>query len=157
MRDEAFDKTYELAKKSAEDYRKNNAELQTKLLGSLLTEFDQFSAEKSPERIEENLRSCVESNVLGEGDINMLGYEQLMRHKKIDVALSIFKANTHIFPNSANVYDSYAEALLENGKKDEAIKNYKKAVAVAKANNSKQLKFFEQNLKAAHENTAEKK
>jgi tetratricopeptide (TPR) repeat protein len=38
--------------------------------------------------------------------------------------------NVLMFPNSFNVYDSYAEALAENGKREEAILMYRKAIAL---------------------------
>jgi hypothetical protein len=53
------------------------------------------------------------------------------KHPK--VAEGIFRANTLLFPEVANVFDSYAEALATNGKMDEAAKNYQKAVDTAKS------------------------
>lgn len=51
-----------------------------------------------------------------------------MSNDKKNEALETFKANTRLFPNSWNVYDSYGEALLKYGQKEEAIKMYKKSV-----------------------------
>lgn len=50
--------------------------------------------------------------------MNELGYQLLLgcgfrNHKEL--ALEVFKINTPLFPESANVYDSYAEALMESG------------------------------------------
>ena len=42
--------------------------------------------------------------------------------------------NIHLYPESANVYDSYAEACLKNGEKDLALVNYKKALAMVPEN-----------------------
>jgi CubicO group peptidase (beta-lactamase class C family) len=66
---------------------------------------------------------------LNEGDINKLGYE-FMNGGKIDEAIEIFRLNTEEFSKSYNAFDSYAEALLKKGNKEEAIANYKKSLAL---------------------------
>ena len=38
--------------------------------------------------------------------------------------------NTQLFPDIANCWDSYGEALAESGKKEEAIKAYEKALTI---------------------------
>ncbi len=65
--------------------------------------------------------------VLRENEMNQLGYS-LMNENKLDEAVAIFKLNVDEFPKSANVYDSYGEALLKKGNKEEAIVNYKKSL-----------------------------
>ena len=62
-----------------------------------------------------------------ERDMNSMGY-QLMNAEKVEAAAQVFKLNMEAFPKSSNVYDSYAEALMDLGKKDLAIKNYKKSL-----------------------------
>ncbi|MGS2726848.1 serine hydrolase [Psychroserpens sp. BH13MA-6] len=62
-----------------------------------------------------------------EEDLNQLGY-QLLNENRIDDALAIFKLNTKEFPNSANTYDSYADALVRNGDTLNALKNYRKCI-----------------------------
>ena len=52
----------------------------------------------------------------------------------MDDALNIFKLNSDRHPNSWNCYDSYAEALARDGKSEEAMKNYKKALELAPEN-----------------------
>jgi hypothetical protein len=59
--------------------------------------------------------------------INYLGYNY-MRMEKYDEALAVLKLNVDAHPKSANVYDSYAEALMKSGDKKGAIKNYKKSL-----------------------------
>jgi len=73
--------------------------------------------------------------VFSEQEINRLGYE-LMNEKKLDDALLIFKLNIDEFPKSWNVYDSYGEALLKKGLRDEAIMNYKKSLELNPRNQS---------------------
>ena len=62
-----------------------------------------------------------------ESRLNELGYHYLGKDE-IENALAVFKLNVEAFPNAFNVYDSYGEALLVNGDKEQAIENYKKSV-----------------------------
>lgn len=73
------------------------------------------------------LKSDKEAYSYNERELNLLGYDYL-RANKIDEAIEIFKINMLEFPKSANVYDSYAEALMEKGNNDEAINYYKKSL-----------------------------
>jgi tetratricopeptide (TPR) repeat protein len=81
-----------------------------------------------------------------EGDINNLGYEYLMTYKKPKIAESIFRANTILYLNSANAYDSYGESLMINGDLEASHKNYQRAVDIAVANKDRNLKLFQKNL-----------
>ena len=64
-----------------------------------------------------------------EAEVNRLGYN-LINRNQLDNAIEIFKLNVEAYPNSANVYDSLAEAYLKKGNKELAIKFYSKAVEV---------------------------
>jgi tetratricopeptide (TPR) repeat protein len=64
---------------------------------------------------------------LSEGGINSFGYD-LMRQKRNEEALKIFKLNTKLYPKGFNAYDSFGECLLKLGKEKEAIKAYKKSL-----------------------------
>jgi len=64
---------------------------------------------------------------LSEDEINSWGYQLLEQNKKAE-ALQVFQLNTLLFPNSSNVYDSYAETLESLGNRKEAIINYKKSL-----------------------------
>tara|TARA_R110001583_G_scaffold50850_7_gene158700 strand:+ start:5166 stop:5837 length:672 start_codon:yes stop_codon:yes gene_type:complete len=70
---------------------------------------------------------------LNEDNFNSLGYKAL-REKNIDNALNIFKINMELYPYSANVYDSYADALKVKGDTAEAITYYKKSLAIDSGN-----------------------
>ena len=59
--------------------------------------------------------------------INLVGYRYL-RLKDVPSALEVLRLNISLFPDYWNVYDSYGEALLENGDRESAIGNYRKAV-----------------------------
>jgi tetratricopeptide (TPR) repeat protein len=64
-----------------------------------------------------------------EGAINRMGYDLLGRDL-IDEAIATFTLNTEAFPDSANTYDSLAEAYLESGDREAAIRLYQQALAV---------------------------
>jgi CubicO group peptidase (beta-lactamase class C family) len=61
--------------------------------------------------------------LIAENRLNFLGYE-FIRQKQYEKAISLFKINTELYPDSANAYDSLAEAYLEKGDKKNAIKFY---------------------------------
>lgn len=66
---------------------------------------------------------------LRETVINQYGYLFLKEFNQIDKALEFFKMNVQNYPESANAYDSYGEALLIKGDKQNALLNYEKAFA----------------------------
>jgi CubicO group peptidase (beta-lactamase class C family) len=70
---------------------------------------------------------------LNENEMNATGY-QLLQTGKVKEAAAVFKLNTIAFPKSANVFDSYGEALMALGNKTEAIENYKKSVKLNPGN-----------------------
>lgn len=66
--------------------------------------------------------------VLSEGVINNMGYTMLYGVKDVKRAIQFFEYNISNFPNSANAYDSLAEAYMVRGDKAQAIKNYQKSL-----------------------------
>lgn len=72
-------------------------------------------------------------DILLENEINGIGYRYL-GEKKLKEALAIFKLNMEKFPSSSNVYDSYAEALMEQGKTKQSIKYYQKSLELNPGN-----------------------
>lgn len=96
------------------------------------------------------LKSNKEAYSYSERELNSLGYDYL-RANKIDEAIGIFKLNMQEFPQSSNVYDSYAEALMVKGENDEAINYYKKSLAL----NPENLNAVEQLKKLGVEYKAE--
>jgi CubicO group peptidase (beta-lactamase class C family) len=64
-----------------------------------------------------------------ESVINQLGYS-LLRSRKREAAIEVFRYNVARFPKSANTYDSLAEAYLAAGDKPKSIEFYEKALAV---------------------------
>jgi CubicO group peptidase (beta-lactamase class C family) len=64
---------------------------------------------------------------VSEQRLNTLGYE-LLRAKKLRESVAVFALNAELYPQSANVYDSLAEAYAENGEKELAIKHYRRSL-----------------------------
>jgi pimeloyl-ACP methyl ester carboxylesterase len=73
--------------------------------------------------------------------LNLLGYN-LLNSSKINEAIALFKLNTEFYPESANAYDSFAEAYMIAGNKELAIKNYERSLELnpQNTNAAKQLK-----------------
>ncbi|HLK27947.1 MAG TPA: serine hydrolase domain-containing protein [Puia sp.] len=59
-----------------------------------------------------------------ESELNSLGYS-LLSNERVKDAITIFKLNTEEFPKSWNAFDSYAEALMKDKKREAAIENYR--------------------------------
>ena len=77
--------------------------------------------------------------------LNIIGY-RLMQNGHIDKAIEVFKYNVKLYPNSANVYDSLAEALENSGKTKEAAENYRIAVKIGRKNDDPNLTIYQRNL-----------
>jgi tetratricopeptide (TPR) repeat protein len=82
---------------------------------------------------------------LQEGMLNTLGLRLSFNSKKIEQGVNVFLLALHIYPKSANLYDSLAEAYLHNKDFKNAIYNYKKSLELNPENQNaidrlKQLK-----------------
>ena len=155
--DSAFDKAYELAKQAAETYRTKRNETFSQMLLALYGKLEHYDPNTSEKLILDGFSSCKEAHLLDEMDINNIGYQYLMQHKKPKIAECIFKANTILFPNSANVFDSYAESLMLNGDLELSVKNYQKAVDVAVANADGNIELYRKNLENVKQKLKDKK
>jgi CubicO group peptidase (beta-lactamase class C family) len=96
----------------------------------VLIPYEQLMSGKVAEAVEayKKIKSEKPGNVtVQEGRLNELGYI-LLRDKKLAGAIAVFKLNAEFHPQSSNVYDSLGEAYAENGDKELAIANYKKAL-----------------------------
>ncbi|MEJ2105452.1 MAG: alpha/beta hydrolase-fold protein, partial [Ignavibacteriaceae bacterium] len=82
---------------------------------------------------------------ISEATFNIIGYT-LLQNEEFDKAIEVFEYNIKLYPNSANVYDSFAEALEKTGRKKEATENYETAVKIGKKINDPNLIIFERNL-----------
>lgn len=66
---------------------------------------------------------------VSEERFNTLGY-QLLQMKQPAKALAVFELNTKLYPDSANTYDSLAEACASSGDKTRAVEFYRRALEV---------------------------
>ncbi|HEY9049878.1 MAG TPA: serine hydrolase [Ohtaekwangia sp.] len=82
---------------------------------------------------------------ISENQINSLGYI-LLRMKKVDDAIEIFRQNSIDFPQSSNVWDSLAEGYMTRGDKALAIQYYEKSLQLDpnNKNGEEQLKKLRQ-------------
>ena len=62
-----------------------------------------------------------------ESEFNALGYK-FLRQNHLTEAIAVFKMNTALYPESANVYDGLGEAYMQSGDKKKAILNYQKSL-----------------------------
>lgn len=148
---EALDKALELASAAAADFRQKNKERHTALLSQLFQALADYPADGSEAAVLAALKTSCNTGLFDEAAVNGLGYEYLMQHNNPKAAECIFRCNTVMFPHSANVYDSYGEALVANGKLDEALSACRKAVELGKAGDDPNYPLFQENLKRVEE------
>ena len=147
-----LEKALEMAQKAAEEYRNNRNAAFTKMylaMDSLLQADQEGPGYR--EAVITSIETCSKANLLQEWQINLMGYDYLMQYNKPEVANIIFEANMQLHPNSANVYDSYAESLLVLGDLEQSIVHYLKAVALAEENGlpENEIDLFKGNLEKA--------
>ena len=106
-----YDKDYSLPQKSMAD-----------TLAKIISEKDIETAYSFYENNQENGDYYTDEN-----EMNLMGYSLLVSGKA-ESASMVFKWNIEKFPHSFNVYDSYAEALMMLGRKEESIEYYKKSL-----------------------------
>jgi imidazolonepropionase-like amidohydrolase len=68
-----------------------------------------------------------------ENELVGLGY-QLIAMKRFKDAIEVFKLSVEVYPQSYNTYDSLAEAYMDDGDKDLAIKNYQRSLQLDPGN-----------------------
>ena len=85
------------------------------------------------QRVHSILNNLLMKNLIGEIEINALGYQYLGEMKN-EMAVAIFRFNTEKFPGSSNVWDSLGEAYMNSGEDELAIKNYKKSLQLDPGN-----------------------
>ncbi|QNK63988.1 serine hydrolase [Pedobacter sp. PAMC26386] len=76
-----------------------------------------------------NLKKKTPSFELNENELNAWAY-LLLKNKETKQALSIFKLNVKLYPESANTYDSLGEMQELMGDTNAALLNYKKSLAL---------------------------
>jgi predicted alpha/beta superfamily hydrolase len=81
--------------------------------------------------------------------INQIGYQAIFDGKP-EEAIAAFKANVERYPDSANVYDSLAEAYERGGRLDLAEPLYDKARVLGQQNNDPNAAIYKANYERAH-------
>jgi tetratricopeptide (TPR) repeat protein len=76
-----------------------------------------YHASAEPERIAKPVERVI----------NSYGY-RVLREQRVKEAIEIFRSNTEAFPNEYNTWDSLAEAYLEDGQNDLAVRYYRKVL-----------------------------
>ena len=82
--------------------------------------------------------------------INQIGYQDLLGGNPAE-AIATFKSNVERYPNSANVYDSLAEAYEKGGQIELATPLYEKAQWLGKQNNDPNAAVYATNFTRASE------
>jgi hypothetical protein len=83
-----------------------------------------------------------------EGLVNQLGYQYLLGGNP-EEAIATFKSNVERYPDSANVYDSLAEAYEKTARLDLAAPLYEKAQSLGKQNNDPNAAIYSANFTRA--------
>jgi thiol-disulfide isomerase/thioredoxin len=65
----------------------------------------------------------LRNRIAGESELNSCGYV-LLAQGKLKEAIMVLRINANLFPQSANCWDSLAEAYAKDGQKDKAIQAY---------------------------------
>ena len=82
------------------------------------------------EKYKEEQRTDPKWHRLDESYLNNLAYIYLKVKKQNADAIQLFQLNAWLYPESANAYDSLAEAYMDDAQEDLAIQNYEKSVAM---------------------------
>jgi len=67
-----------------------------------------------------------------EAVVNVLGYQRLQEGDAAG-AIELFELNADLYPDSANVYDSLADAYLAAGRRDDTLRESRKALSLLPA------------------------
>ena len=71
---------------------------------------------------------------LPEGNLNNLGLQLIFNRKTSEQGIQVFLLATHIYPNSANLFDSLAEGYLYMNNTEKAIASFEKSLALNSEN-----------------------
>ncbi|MCA9296088.1 MAG: tetratricopeptide repeat protein, partial [Phycisphaerales bacterium] len=88
------------------------------------------------------LRAAHAAHLMGEPDINMLGYD-ILQDGRTALAIAILTFNVETYPESSNAWDSLGEASMAGGQIDEAIAHYERSIELDPANENARTKLAE--------------
>ena len=87
-------------------------------------------------------KNIYEYTISAEPTINQLGYHILFNDKAPEKALKVFRANAHLYPQSANAHDSLAEGYKRNGQFDLALAAINQAIALTQEGDSDNMAYY---------------
>lgn len=126
-------------------HRGKDAEVHDKLKDDELVPYEYLLAgeyKKALKGYQALMKANPKDGSIIEQNLNQQGYN-LLQSGKGKLAQDVFRINTELYPNSSNVYDSYADACKANGDTKEAIANYKKALKLDPNNKESANKLAE--------------
>ena len=106
---------------------------------------DSKGIESAFSQLQEIISSHKSNYNFNVNQLNGLGYYYI-NNQKLEEAKAVFKLNIELYPENANVYDSYAEALMINSENEKAIKYYRKSLKL-NPNNENAKNMVQQILK----------
>lgn len=109
-------------------------EIKPKVVTWIKEDIDKNGVDGLEDRFEKMKMEKGSEYDINENEINTLGYFYMGEKKDLKAATAIFAINMKEFPSSFNVYDSYAEALMNAGKNEDAIRYYKKSLELNPGN-----------------------
>lgn len=109
-------------------------EVKPKVTAWIQETIEKNGSKKLMDRYEKMKKEKGDTYLIDENDINTLGYKYMNEKKDLKSATAIFEINMKEFPASFNVYDSYAEALMNAENNKDAIEYYKKSLELNPGN-----------------------
>ncbi len=95
--------------------------------GRFIALINNQSLQKALQEFDAAKKANPDDVLFRENSVNMIGY-QLLQAQKPKAAIEVLKLNVAVYPNSANVYDSLADAYEADGNRELAIQNAEKAL-----------------------------
>lgn len=101
-------------------------------VAALRIQLDAQGYQRAPE-VAAALAQADPALVWQEAELNDWGY-RLLNSPRLAEGLEVMKLTASLFPDSSNAQDSLGDAYARNGKRDEALSHYRKALALDPAN-----------------------
>ncbi|WP_181163615.1 alpha/beta fold hydrolase [Pontibacter mangrovi] len=108
-------------------------EVKVKALEAAFAQAAAYLKQQKEQKAEDVVFDALKVSGFDERTINTMAYQQLSNPATIDMSLLLFKYNTVTYAASANAFDSYGEALMQQGKLKQAAQQFNKAIELATA------------------------
>ena len=95
--------------------------------GRFIALINNQSLQRALQEFDAAKKAAPDDVLFRENSVNLIGY-QLLQAQKTKAAIEVLKLNVAAYPNSANVYDSLADAYEADGNRELAIQNAEKAL-----------------------------